>query len=133
VQEAEKSQIPSNVDWERRHFELAADAFRERYADERQRRDRMMRFGRIITHVSARALDSGHQGEREPVSRLPFSFSKWRSAEAHVAILNLRGPGATRHEFSKRTRRSPLKGKRWSCLPLACCRLAGASGEWNAP
>jgi hypothetical protein len=74
VQEAEKSQIPSNVDWERRHFELAADAFRERYADERQRRDRMMRFGWIITHVSARALDSGikengspFQGSRSPL------------------------------------------------------------------
>src|SRR5436190_24261446 len=57
VQEAVKSQTPSNADWERRNFELAADAFRERYADERQRRDRMMRFGLIMEHLSAHTED----------------------------------------------------------------------------
>lgn len=57
VQEVLKSQTPSNADWPKRNFAAAEDAFRERYADERQRRDRMMRFGLIMKHVSAHTED----------------------------------------------------------------------------
>ena len=84
VQEAVKSQTPSNADWERRNFELAADAFRERYADERQRRDRMMRFGLIMKHVSAHTEDydvgkyaiatRGGSGVSWPLMRAVHSF-----------------------------------------------------------